>query len=141
MTAFSLLPVSLLIAAGCQPAVCPCPLGGAQLTLNPDVQSTIVSVKGDSCSSVSGGNGMDVFLLASKTGTCHLTLADGEVLATDVVFSSLGGCCSNTFAGSASPLVVVDGGPSATIRGARGAPGPTTDRARTHQERTDLDAH
>jgi len=55
---------------------------------------------------------MDVFLLASKAGTCHvrITLANGEVLATEVVFSSLGGCCSDTFAGSASPLVVVDGG-------------------------------
>ena len=53
MTAFSFLPVSLLVAAGCQPVVCPCPSGGAQLTLNPDVQSTIVGVKGDSCSSAS----------------------------------------------------------------------------------------
>jgi hypothetical protein len=112
MKAFALPLVSLLLGAGCGPNFCPCPSGGAQITLSPDLQKMVTGVTADTCSLTSSDLQAEIFLMASKATTCHvrITLANGEVLATDVVFTSLGGCCPDTFGATSSPVVVVDGG-------------------------------
>jgi hypothetical protein len=92
---------------------CRCPLGGAQITLDPALQRMIVKVTTDTCSLATDDPTQGVFLSATKTTTCHveLTLANGETLSSTVTFASVGGCCSDIYYGAdGSVPVVVDGG-------------------------------
>ena len=91
---------------------CPCPSGGARITLPADQQSMITKVTGDRCQSASNDPTQGIFLFASAAGTCHvrIELANGEVLTAQVTFKPVGGCCPDTYSGEGSTPVQVDGG-------------------------------
>ena len=110
----TLISLSLLAAAvGCSsgsPGVCPCPPGGAQISVAA-LPASIASVSADSPCSVTN-LGTSLLVNSSRNGTCdvHVQLTDGETYVSAVSFTGGGGCCPSTYFGTASALEPGDGG-------------------------------
>ncbi len=82
--------------------------------LTADVASQLASVSTTApCTATNSGSGW-VLVMRSSDGKCdvHLQLTNGVVYESAVDFQDLGGCCPDTFAGTASTLQQVDAGSS-----------------------------
>jgi hypothetical protein len=63
------------------------------------------------CTATNTGSGW-VFVMRSSGGKCdvHFQLTNGAVYESSVDFHALGGCCPDTFSGTASAVQQVDAG-------------------------------
>ncbi len=111
----SLTGLTLLVSAavGCSSGpqvVCPCPSGGAQISLA-NLPAAAASASADSPCSVTNG-GSWLLVNSPHSGTCkvHVQLTDGETYTSSVSFTGGGGCCPYTYFGTPSTLERTDAG-------------------------------
>ncbi len=100
-------------AAGCSsgsPVLCPCPSGGAQISVV-DLPASVASTSAESPCSVTN-LGSSLLVNSTRSGTCQVQvqLTDGETYVSSVVFTGGGGCCPYTYFGTASALERSDAG-------------------------------
>ena len=62
------------------------------------------------CTAMTSGSW--IYVMRQSGGTCqvHIELADGTAYTSTISFQALGGCCPDTYSGTASPIEQVDAG-------------------------------
>jgi hypothetical protein len=105
--------LAMLVGCGSSSQICHCPIGGAVVTLRPELQQIVTGVTTDTCFLSSSDPTQLIYLQTLRPGDCHVSiqLANGTSLTAEVTFASAGGCCPNLFVETdGSPPMFVDGG-------------------------------
>jgi hypothetical protein len=102
-----------LVSEACSPEICNCPLGGALIALPVTPASPITAASAtEPCTIAWSAGSESAFVMRQSAGACEIQFQaeDGTTYAASVQFQSLGGCCPDTYRGTATAVQQVDAG-------------------------------